>query len=92
MISAADGCELFRKETNIESDEDRALGSFHRLEIVGSSLRCDSHILKRESIRDDSAPAVGTKFDFGIHNCEKSVTTVLSPRTTPGLICADDPI
>src|SRR5262249_42643120 len=77
--------EGLRLKAHIETNKDRAFQlAFDSLEIVCRGLGGHTNVFKGERVRDDGTPAVGSKFDGGPHNEEKSVSTVLSPSTTPG--------
>ena len=84
--------EGLRLESHVETDEDSPLFAFDGLEIVGRSLRRNSDVLECKCVGDYPAPAVGSKLNRIFHSDEKSVTTVLSPSTTPGRSLAERPM
>src|SRR5262245_29442485 len=84
--------ECFRLESHVESDENSTFTTLDGLEIFCCGLRCSSDVLKRKSVRNDGPPSIGSEFNGTLHNEEKSVTTLLSPSTTPERRFADRPI
>src|SRR5689334_13688674 len=85
-------CKGLRLKPHIETHEHGGFGALHGLEIVSGCLSDASDVFKGEFLGNDCPPAVGSKLDWIFHKNEKSVTTVLSPNTTPGLRFALRPI
>src|SRR5262245_50561557 len=92
-------CSRARKclglKTHIEPDENRTFTSLDGLEIFSCCLCGNAHVLECKCVRNNRAPTVGSELDGCVHmshNDEKSVTTLLSPSTTPQRRLADRPI
>src|SRR5215468_6606526 len=78
-------CKGVRLKPDIETYEYGGFCPLDGLEILSGCLRGSSDIFKGEFVGNDCSPAVGSELDWIFHRNEKSVKTVLSPNTTPGL-------
>ena len=85
-------CKLLGLETHIEADENRSFGPFDRFEVLCRGLGGIAKVFESECIGNDASPSIRPEFNWNVHNVEKSVTTVLSPSTTPGRRIAERPI
>src|SRR5215831_4931026 len=85
-------CECLRLESHIEPDENGSFTTLDGLEVFGCGLRSGADVFERKCVRNDGTPSIGSKLNGTLHNDEKSVTTLLSPSTTPARRFADRPI
>src|SRR5262249_35446772 len=85
-------CECFRLKSHVESNENGAFTALDGFKVICRGLRGGADVVECERVGDDAAPTVGTETDWTFHSEEKSVTTLLSPRTTRARSFADRPI
>src|SRR5204862_1861981 len=59
------GGELFREESRVVRDDDAVPLLARFLEVVGDSLRGESHVFEGEVLADDPAPTRSSELDHG---------------------------